>query len=63
MQLFVQRTLPLGGLLLEGVQQAELALAGDHVDHPVGAERADQLVLQVAVADEEAEPFERRRVR
>ena len=49
---------PLGGLLLEGVQQAELALARDHVDHRVGAERADQLVLQVAVADEEAQPFQ-----
>ena len=44
-----------GELLLEGAERPELALRLDQVLDDVGAERADELVLQVRHAHEEAE--------
>jgi hypothetical protein len=50
-----QGPLPLGGLALEGPERPELPLALDQPLHGGGAEAADQLVLQVGLAHEEAE--------
>ena len=44
-------------LLLEGPERAEVAVRLDDLLDGFRAERADQLVLEVGVADEEAEPF------
>lgn len=41
----------------EGAQPVQLAQLGDHPLHRGRAERADQLVLQAGVADEEPEPL------
>ena len=45
----------LGGLLLQGAERPELTLAVDDPLHRIGAERTDELVLEVDVADVEAE--------
>ena len=45
------------GLLLEGAERSKVALRVDDLLHGGGAERADQLVLQVCDAHVEAEPF------
>ncbi len=45
------------GLLLERAERAEVAVCVDHLFHRVGAERADQLVLQVRDAHVETEPL------
>ena len=50
------RALP-GRLLLEGAERAELTLSLDDLLHRAGTESADQLVLEVGVADVEAQPF------
>jgi hypothetical protein len=47
----------LGGLLLEGPERPELTLSLDDLFHSRGAERADQLVLQVRIAYVETELF------
>jgi hypothetical protein len=44
-------------LLLEGTERSKLALRIDDLFHGPGAERADQLVLQVCDADVETESF------
>jgi hypothetical protein len=41
-------------LRLEAAERCELVLARDDALHRIGAERADQLVLEVALAREEA---------
>src|SRR3954447_6340263 len=48
----------LRGLLLEGPEASELALGLDDPLDAGGSEAADQLVLEVGVADEEAGPPE-----
>jgi energy-coupling factor transport system substrate-specific component len=54
-QLIVQTSQTLGGLLLQEPQRWQLTLTfDDPLDCP-GAERADQLVLEISVADEESE--------
>ncbi len=57
-QLSLDASRPLCGLLLEDPERGELALVVDHPFHGRGAERADELVLEIALADEEAEPLE-----
>ncbi len=54
-ELLLARERSLGELLLEGAERPELALRLDQVLDDVGAERADELVLQVRHAHEEAE--------
>ncbi len=44
-------------LLLEGAEGSEVSLSVHDLFHGGGAERADQLVLQVCDADVEAQPF------
>jgi TfoX N-terminal domain len=44
-------------LLLERVKRAELTLGGDHLFHSRRADRPDELVLEVGIADVEAEAF------
>ena len=44
-------------LLLQGAEGAKLSLGVDDGFHRCGAERADQLVLEICVAPVEAEPF------
>lgn len=54
-QLPLGRHVPLGGLPLEDAERSQLALPGDDLLDRLYAERADQLVLQVHDAREEAE--------
>jgi hypothetical protein len=46
------------GLVLERAEGSEVALRLDHLQDPLGTERADELVLQVGVTDEDAELLE-----
>ena len=46
------------GLLLQRAERAQVSLGRDNLLDGVRAERADQLVLEIGVADEEAERFE-----
>jgi hypothetical protein len=46
-----------GGLVLEGAERVEFTLCLEHLFHGGGAERADQLILQVCLADVETESF------
>jgi hypothetical protein len=48
----------LRGLLLEGAERPELSLRRHHLLHRGDAQDADQLVLEVGDADEEAGPGE-----
>ena len=50
-QLLDQGAVALGGLVLQAPERGELALRGHHGEDRVGAEAADQLVLEVAAAD------------
>ena len=56
-ELLLDRPSPPRRLLLEGAERSKLTLGVDQLLHGCGAERADQLVLQVGDADVEAEPF------
>jgi hypothetical protein len=44
-------------LLLERAERAELTLGGDHLFHSGGTDGPDELVLEVGIADVEAEAF------
>ena len=46
---------PLDRLALQDPERGELALRVDHLEHPAFADRADQLVLEIGDAGEEAE--------
>ena len=50
----------LRGLVLEGAEGGELTLGGDDPPDGLDAERPDQLVLEVRLADVEAEPLHAR---
>ena len=54
-QLLLDRPSPPRRLLLQRPERAEVALRLDELLHPRRAERPDQLVLEVALADEEPE--------
>lgn len=53
----------MGRLVLEGAEPVEVALLGEHLLHACDPERADELVLEVAVADEEPGAAQRAVVR
>ena len=57
-QLLVARPALPGGLLLECAERSEVSLLGDDLLDGGHTECADQLVLEVRVADEEAERFQ-----
>jgi hypothetical protein len=54
-QLLFPRPAPPGALLLQGAKRSQLTLGGNDLLNHVRAERADQLVLEVLDAHEEAE--------
>ena len=47
-----------GGLVLKRAERAKVSLGLDNLQHPLRAERADELVLEVGVADEHGDRFE-----
>src|ERR1700722_3080978 len=57
-QLLLTGSFPLGGLLAEGAQRPTLALVLDDPLDPDGAERADQLVLEVGDTYEEPDTIQ-----
>lgn len=63
MELIGDVLVPVARLVLELPESFELAVPGEDFDHAVGAQGPDQLVLEVALAGEEACATERPRAR
>src|SRR5947208_4498572 len=56
-QLFLHGAAAMRRLLLVGAERSQQPVGGEDALHRLDAEATDQLVLQVTLADEEAEPL------